>query len=225
VACSCCDFTGPAGQQFDAKMAAKQLRGYRRGKVGPTTRLLRDGIVNARLNEGTVLDVGAGIGALTFELLDRGAQSAVAVEASSAYLAAASEEAARRNRSRAVAFVHGDFVNVANTVPVADVVTLDRVVCCYPDYRSLLDKATRHASRGLALSYPRDRWFVRLTVRIENALRRLRSADFQTFVHPVDVMEGAIGDAGFERVVRSQTAAWTADIYLRRSGGGTSVPS
>ena len=152
MACSCCDFTGPAGQQFNAKKAAKQLRGYRRGKVGPTTRLLRDGPLKARLTAGTVLDVGAGIGALTFELLDRGFQSAVAVEASSAYLAAAAEDAARRDRSQAVAFLNGDFVDVANKVPIADVVTLDRVVCCYPDYRSLLDEATRRASRGLALS-------------------------------------------------------------------------
>jgi SAM-dependent methyltransferase len=225
VACSCCDFTGAAGQQFNAKKVAKQLRGYRRGHVAPMTRLLRDGVVKARLNAGTVLDVGAGIGALTFELLDRGFQSAVAVEASSAYLTAATEEAIRRNRSQTVSFLHGDFVDVANEVPVADVVTLDRVVCCYPDYRSLLDEAARRASRGLALSYPRDRWFVRLGVRLENALRQLRSSAFRTFVHPVDDMERAIGDAGFERVSQSQTAAWSADIYVRRSGGGTSVLS
>ena len=136
MACSCCDFTGAAEQQFNAKMAAKQLRGYRRGRVGPTTRLLCDGLVNARLNTGSLLDVGAGIGALTFELLDRGFRSAVAVEASSAYLAAAAEEVTRRNRSQAVSLLHGDFVDLANQVPVTDVVTLDRVVCCYADYRS-----------------------------------------------------------------------------------------
>ena len=62
-------------------------------------------------------------------------------------------------------------------------------------------------------------------VRIENALPRLRSSDFQTFVHPVNVMEEAVSDAGFERVVRSQTAAWTADVYVRRSDGSTPAPS
>jgi 16S rRNA G966 N2-methylase RsmD len=92
--CSCCDFATAAGQQFNAKMAAKQLRGYRRGQVDTTTRLLRDGLVHAHLTTGSLLDIGAGIGALTFELLDRGVVTAVAVEASSAYLAAATEEAA-----------------------------------------------------------------------------------------------------------------------------------
>jgi magnesium-protoporphyrin O-methyltransferase len=115
--------------------------------------------------------------------------AAVAVEASTAYLAAAAEEAGRRHRSGSISFVHGDFVHVAEQLDVADVVTLDRVVCCYMDYTSLLREAARHAKGSLALSYPRDRWFVRLGVRLENALRRLRSNTFRTFVHPVDDMQ------------------------------------
>jgi magnesium-protoporphyrin O-methyltransferase len=220
MACSCCDFSDVAGKQFAAKKAANQLRDYRRGQVGPTTRLLRDGLVAARLNSGALLDIGAGIGALTFELLNRGVASAVAVEASSAYLAAAAAEATRQNRSTAIEFLHGDFVTLANELPMADVVTLDRVVCCYPDYRSLLDHAARRARRGLALSYPRDRWFVRFGVRIENAARGFRSNTFQTFVHPVDDIRRVIHEGGFELVARHDTAAWSADIYARRSVAG-----
>lgn len=218
MACSCGDFTGPAGQQFDAKMAAKQLKAYRRGQVGPTTRFLRDGLVDARLNAGTLLDVGAGIGALTFELLDRGFRSAIAVEASSAYLAAARDEAAQRNRADAVSFVYGDFVTLAPGVPAADVVTLDRVVCCYEDYGALLSDSTERAQRGLALSYPRDRWFVRVGVKLENAIRRVRSNPFRTFVHPVAEMERMIREAGFDLVRRRETFAWSSDVYARRLG-------
>jgi len=216
VACSCCDFTGTAGQQFNQKNAAKQLRGYRRGQVPPTTRLLRDGVVAARLNEGTLLDVGAGIGALTFELLERGMSKAVAVEASSPYLHAAGDEAERRGRAGSVTFEHGDFVQIGEVVPAADLVTLDRVVCCYADYRSLLDEAVSHAGRVVALTYPRDRWFVRLGMRIENALRQFRSTTFRTFVHSVEDMQRLIRDAGFELVSRSETAVWAADVYRRR---------
>jgi SAM-dependent methyltransferase len=223
VACSCCDFTGPAGQQFNAKKAAKQLKGYRRGAVPPTTRMLRDGVVAAGLNHGALLDVGAGIGALTFELLERGMSRAVAVEASRAYLDTASEEAARRRRSEVITFCHGDFAGVGPDLPAAEVVTLDRVVCCYPDYKSLLAEALRHARNGLALSYPRDRWFVRLGVRIENALRALGSTTFRTFVHPVEDMQRSIREAGFELVSRSQTAAWAADTYVRRHRGTQST--
>jgi 2-polyprenyl-3-methyl-5-hydroxy-6-metoxy-1,4-benzoquinol methylase len=215
VPCSCCDYIGAAEQQFTAKKAAKQLEGYRRGKIEPTTRMLRDGVVEARLNRGSLLDVGAGIGALTFELLDRGVASAVAVEASQAYIDTASDEAANRGRSKAIDFRHGDFVGLAGEVADADLVALDRVVCCYADYQSLLDRATRRARQGLALSYPRDRWFVRLVLGFENALRKLRSNTFRTFVHPTADMERLITSAGFKRVQRRTTAIWAADVYVR----------
>jgi hypothetical protein len=113
--------------------------------------------------------------------------------------------------------VHGDFVTIAHQIPVADVVTLDRVVCCYTDYKSLLREAVSRARRGVALSYPRDRWFVRLGVGIENGVRRLRSSAFRAFVHPADDMHRLIRDAGFDLVTRSQTPAWAVDVYARRS--------
>jgi SAM-dependent methyltransferase len=221
MACSCCDFTSAAGQQFTAKKAAKELRGYRRGRLGPTTRLLRDSLLNTRLNRGTLLDIGAGVGALTFELLEHGVASAVAVDASSAYLAAAQEEASRRNRSQSIAFVHGDFVNVAGQLSPADVVTLDRVVCCYADYTSLLSEAVRRAERAFAFSYPRDRWFVRLGLGVENAMRRVRSNAFRTFVHPVADMQRLIAKAGFELVHQSQTSTWAVEIHTRYPGLST----
>jgi SAM-dependent methyltransferase len=213
--CSCCDFASAAADQFDEKKAARQLEAYRRGHVESTTRLLRDGLVASGLASGVLLDIGAGIGALTFELLDRGIERATAVEASKSYVTAAQDEARRRQRSHLIAVVHGDFVNLANSLPPADVVTLDRVVCCYPDYNSLLEHAVARGERTVALSYPRDRWFVRMGVRVENSLRRLRGNPFRTFVHPEREMQRLIADSGFHLVKRSKTMAWAADIYAR----------
>ena len=143
-------------QQFTNKKAAKELERYRRKGVEPTTRLLLDGISQAGVTDVTLLEVGAGVGALTFELLERGFNRAVIVEASAAYTAAASNEAARRGRSKDVHFVSGDFLEVAGTVPAASVVALDRVVCCYPLYEELLNEAVRHAEQGFAFSYRRS---------------------------------------------------------------------
>jgi SAM-dependent methyltransferase len=221
MGCSCCDFTSAAGQQFTAEMAAKEVQAYRRGRLGSTTRLLRDGVVNSGLNHGILLDVGVGIGALSFELLERGFSRVVAVDASRSYLAIASEEASRRRRSASISFVHGDFVNISGELSAADVVTLDRVVCCYPDDQSLLGQAIKHAERGLALSYPRDRWFVRWGIGVENALRRVSSNTFRAFVHSPAGMERLIGEAGFDLVSRSETWMWAADVYARRPTAGS----
>jgi len=213
---SCCSgpFRTIAERQFTTQKASKELRRYRRKKLVVTTRLLRDGIVRAGLNTGTLLDVGAGIGALTFELLDRGMSDAIIVEASPAYLAAGRDEAARRQRDGAVRSVAGDFLEVADTLPAANLVTLDRVLCCYPLYEPLLEATLSHAGNGFACSYPNDRWYVRAVMWLENA-RRARKNGFQTFVHPPSHMQAIVERAGFELASRRSTLVWTMDVFVR----------
>lgn len=46
---------------------------------------------------------------------------------------AAQEEAKRKGLDDRIRFYHGDFVDLASEIPPADIVTLDRVICCYPD--------------------------------------------------------------------------------------------
>jgi tRNA1(Val) A37 N6-methylase TrmN6 len=215
VSCSCGEFTSAADRQFTALEAAKELKAYRRGRVGSTTRRLRDGLAEAGLAHGTLLDVGGGVGALTFELLDRGITSATVVEASSAYADAAQVEANRRARATAVSVVHGDLLELSGDLPSADVVTLDRVVCCYPSYESLLDQAAQHATHGFGLSYPRDRWYVRAVMWFDNA-KRARKSGFRTFVHPPREMQRLIERAGFSLARRRHTPVWTIDVFVKR---------
>jgi magnesium-protoporphyrin O-methyltransferase len=215
MACSCCGFGDTADRHFNGEKVAKELRQYRRKGPGVTTRKLRDGLIAADLTRGTVLDIGGGLGALSLSLLDAGMEHAVVVDASSAYLAAASEEAARRERSSSTQFVHGDFLTVAGDLAPATVVTLDRVVCCYPAYRPLLEKSLARAEHGFALSYPRDRWYVRFGMWCENALRRRRGNPFRTFVHPPAELQRTIERAGFRLANRAHTMTWTADVFIK----------
>jgi magnesium-protoporphyrin O-methyltransferase len=212
---SCCEFTETADQQFTSKKAGQELQRYRRKGAGPTTRLLIQGISRAGIADGSLLDIGAGVGALTFELLERGFDRATIVEASAGYTAAASSEAVRRGRSPQVEFVCGDFLEVARTVPAASVVTLDRVVCCYPLFEELLTEAVRHAERTFAFSYPRERWYVRAGMQLENALRS-RKTGFRTFVHPETKMRDLITRAGFDLVFQRRSLVWSADVFVRR---------
>jgi magnesium-protoporphyrin O-methyltransferase len=162
-----------------------------------------------------VLDIGGGLGVLSLELLDAGISCAVVVDASSAYLAAASEEATRRGRSASTEFVHGDFLVMARTLSPSSIVTLDRVVCCYPLYELLLEQALQLAKAGFAMSYPRDRWFVRAGIWFENAMRRRRGNSFRAFVHPPSEMTRIIEAAGFRLTSRRQTPAWSCDVFVK----------
>src|SRR6187551_893472 len=103
----CSPFNDIAGRQFDADKVAGEVADYRKNGPGPTTQLLRDGLVDARLVSGVVLDIGAGFGALTFELIDRGSTRAIAVDASSWYLDAGAQEATRQQKASSIEFVHG----------------------------------------------------------------------------------------------------------------------
>jgi hypothetical protein len=69
-------------------------------------------------------------------------------------------------------------------VEPADVVVLNRVVCCYPDYERLLTAAAQHARRLLVFSYPRRNAVSRLVVRVQNIVFALLRREFRTFTHP-----------------------------------------
>jgi magnesium-protoporphyrin O-methyltransferase len=215
--CSCCGFEGEAQHHFDPRKAAQELSTYRKRGPGITTRLLRDGVTETQTPRVDVLDVGAGIGALAVELLQSGTSQVVAVDASSAFLAAARDETARRGLQSRVTFVEGDFLRIGDDLAPADVVTLDRVVCCYPLYEPLLAEALRHANHCIALSYPRDKFYVRAGMALENLQRRLSSNPFRTYLHSPVAMDRIIRDAGFTLARRRETWLWAADVYLRQS--------
>jgi magnesium-protoporphyrin O-methyltransferase len=177
--------------------------------------MLRDLLTAPSPTSRTLLDIGAGIGVLTFELLHAGFGHATAVDASSAYVAAGREEAACRHLIGSVDWVEGDFVELASRLPPADVVTLDRVVCCYPAYEPLLNAALDRADQVVGLSYPRDRWSVRAVIALENGLRWLRGGAFRTFVHSPAGMVALLQTRGFRLVGRSTTVAWSVDVYAK----------
>jgi hypothetical protein len=161
------------------------------------------------------LDIGGGIGVLSLELLAAGVSAATHVEAASAYSDVAAQEAGSRRVGDRLRLVQADAVDADARLPDAELVALDRVVCCYPDWVALLNVAAKHCRRHLALSYPRDRWYVRLFVRLDNGRRRLARNTFRTFVHPVSEMERFLTKAGFTRVDERNGFAWAVAIYAR----------
>ena len=63
---ACCStFECAADQQFNEKKAAEELKRYRTKGPGPTTRLLQQGLEHGGCLNGTLLDIGSGIGLLT----------------------------------------------------------------------------------------------------------------------------------------------------------------
>jgi Methyltransferase domain len=206
-------------RQFGPASAAADLRRFRRRGPGVTTRMLLRGIRPNLPRGATLLDVGGGIGALHHELLDQGVTRAWQVEPSAAYLRASKEEAGRRGHADRIEFVHGELSMASNQVPSTDLVTLDRVVCCDPDYERLLGLALEKARRLFGFSFPRDRWGVRGVLALVNCYRRSRGVAFRGFVHPPERMEALILARGFGRVFSDRSTAWQVGVYARQTTG------
>jgi 2-polyprenyl-3-methyl-5-hydroxy-6-metoxy-1,4-benzoquinol methylase len=210
---ACCTRYCAAEKKFDSKVAERDLRRYRRRGPNGITRLLVSELRLWPLEGAELLDIGGGIGVICAELADKAA-AATLVEASPAYLEVARRAVLSRFAERAQ-FVQGDFVSLAETLPDADVATLDRVVCCYPDAEALLGAAAARARRLVAFTYPRDRWYMRGVTRLQNFLRRLKGSEFRTFVHPPQRMRAVLEATGLVHAAQSGTIAWALDLYRR----------
>jgi magnesium-protoporphyrin O-methyltransferase len=163
----------------------------------------------------TLLDVGGGIGAVQLELLGAGAAHATSVEASSAYIEAARKQAEAAGFAQRIRYVHGDFTELAALVGPADIVTLDRVICCYHDVRGLVSKSAAKARRLYGLVYPRDRLPVRLVLFLENLMLRLRRSPFRAFVHATELVDRLVREAGLRPLLQENTFAWQVVVYER----------
>ncbi|HEX5003973.1 MAG TPA: class I SAM-dependent methyltransferase [Gemmatimonadales bacterium] len=213
---SCCRSTRDVtARQFDERRVRVELASYRKRGPGPTTRRLLEGLRSAGAARGTLLDIGSGVGVLTFELLAAGCDSATCIDLSPAALQVGGEEARRRGLGGRIVYQEGDFAEPGAQRPTADLVALDRVVCCYPDLGPLLDAAARHSREFLAMSYPRDVWYVRLGFRCLNLVRGLGGNGFRIFLHPPERIAGILSEAGFALVSRVATPVWSVDILRR----------
>jgi magnesium-protoporphyrin O-methyltransferase len=206
---------------FDGNAARRELADYRRRGATGTTRDLLDAIRSEGVADATVLDIGGGVGVIGAELLAAGAASLVDVDASRPYLDAARSEMERRGFGQRSTFRHGDFVALADEIEPAEIVTLDRVVCCYGDWVALIDRSAARASRLYGLVFPRDRWWMRVVVVLENAGMRVFRRGFRFYVHPERAVDARIRAAGFEPIHHDRGIAWQSVVYRRTRPAAT----
>jgi magnesium-protoporphyrin O-methyltransferase len=211
---NCCD-TKNYDAVFGEKRARSDLKRYRKKGPAKTTRLLIDALKGAGVEDRTLLDIGGGIGAIANALLAAGADSAVHVEAADAFIGAAREEATRRGNEARVRFVRGDFVALAAEIPPADIVTLDRVICCYPDMEQLVTTSVTHARRAYGIVIPRARRLSRMMGMGINLIFRIFRNPFRFHLHPPQDIERLIARAGLSLHSARETAIWRVAVFIR----------
>ena len=149
------------------------------------------------------------------ELLNSGAGSAVNVDASAAYIEAARQEAERQGHTGQVSYHHGNFVELAPHLSQADIVTLDRAICCYHDMPALVGLSSQKAGKLYGVVYPRDTWWVKIGIAIINLGLWISSNPFRVFVHPAQSVEAVVRGHGLQRRFYQKTFLWQVVVYGR----------
>lgn len=213
---NCCQCQG-IESEFNRKYVEKDLKRYRKKGIGKTTRWLIEVLEKAGTKGLTLLDIGGGIGAIQHQLLQDGIRAASAVEISSAYLAAAREEAGRLGLDNRMRFYQGDFVDLAPSIPPADIVTLDRVICCYPDMSELVKLSAEKAGKFLALVYPHDTLPARMIRIISMFFFWLKRSPFRLYIHSSQAVHDQIRSNNFRQIFYRKTPIWQVVVYERLS--------
>lgn len=201
---------------FNQREAARNLKSYRASGPDTSTRILLDALTATSVAGQSVLDIGGGVGAAHHELLKAGAQTATDVDASSAYLAAAREEATRQGHADRVTYTFGNFIDLADEVAPADIVTLDRVLCCYPDMPALVRASASHARRLYGIVYPRDVWWMRAGARVFNGALALQRTPYRFYPHRTAAVESAVREVGLEPLFARISGFWQIAVYQRQ---------
>jgi len=212
---TCCAGHCAAAGFFDSRIANRDLRRYQRRGPDASTRMLLAELRRWQLQDLELLDVGSGIGVIARELAAAGLASATLADASPAYLELARRNVGSRYGSHPTQFILGDFTTTAASLPEADVVTLDRVVCCYPDASALLSAAAARSRRLLAVTHPADRWYLRAGFSVMNFFLWIGRSPFRIFVHPTHQMAAVLEAAGFVRATHRESLLWSFSLYSR----------
>ena len=201
----------------DGLHADDDLEAWRSGRLHDATRELTDVLVEHGVQGLTVLDIGAGIGAVHLALLEAGAARAIDVDAAREYLDVAAAEAERRGLVGRVEHRFGDVVELADSLPPADVVVMDSVICCYPYLDRLMGAALASGPRLVGLTFPRDTWWMVLYMRLHNLRNRLTGRHDDYFIHPYARVVELLTDAGYAQVHDGGSRIWRVVAFRRAS--------
>jgi SAM-dependent methyltransferase len=211
--CGC----GDAFEIFDQAGAEGDRERYRKHGPDETTEILLGLLARHASPGATLLDVGGGIGVIDQELLRAGIGRALLVDGSSAALQVARAVAAECGTLDRLAFLEGDFVRHAQSVDAADVVTLDRVVCCYANAEALVSLAAARAKRALGLVLPRDGWLVGVGIRVVNFGFWVRRSAYRSYAHPNVDVDRIAARHGLRPTVERRTWFWRVVVFAREA--------
>ncbi|MBD80928.1 MAG: hypothetical protein CL840_18570 [Crocinitomicaceae bacterium] len=213
-----CEHCEGADRLFDLKGAKKELKVYKKRGALKATRHLIELLEEESFKDKSLLDIGGGIGILQWNHLENNGRDTTGVDASSGYLNIAEEVANEKGLSDKTRFLFGDFLDVHADIPEHDFVTMDKVICCYPDYKTLIKTASSKSKELLAVSFPMDGIIAEFAQWLGIMfMKYIKNNPFRPYVHPVREIERVISESGFDLISQSRSFPWHIRVYKRNN--------
>jgi magnesium-protoporphyrin O-methyltransferase len=211
----CCSVPAADTGRFFSRLARLHRIRFKLFGFETSQRHLLEGIKQQGHTGARLLEIGCGPGYLHQALLKSGAARATGIDLSERMMVEARALARSEGLAEVTDYRQGDFVELAGELNDADVTVLDKVLCCYPDVASLVDRSLDKTRKVYGLTYPRDRALTRAGMGLMACLLRLLGSSFRPYVHDPSFIEARIVQHGFEKTYTNQTLAWLTQVYTR----------
>jgi len=212
---SCCCPHSNSANRFFSFFAGRYRRRFEKKGFEPSQKQLVEGLEQAGYQNAAILEIGSGVGHLHQTLLEQGAASAIGIDLASKMIDEAKHWAEERNLGDRTEYVEGDFMEINESLSAVDITILDKVVCCYPDADGLVHTSLNKTHRVYALTYPRNRWYVRTAMGITAWVLKITGSDFRPYVHDPEMIEGWVTGEGFSKEYQNQNLVWLTQVYVK----------
>lgn len=211
------------GREFDED-ACDFCDRYKKRGLSQSSKLLLNFILQEGIQGGSVVDLGCGAGGFSMQLLKEGAGTATGFDLSPNMIDSAMQLAKAEGFQGRTKFVVGN--GATAELPSCDVVIMDKVLCCYPEWQPLLTNAISSSQRMVGFIVPRDIGIAkvpfRLGVRLVNFFAK-RRGNIQFYLHPLNMVDRTLRESGFTQLEKRTKRFWLIFLYSRRSGETSEV--
>lgn len=201
--------------KFFSKRSKSYAKRFRKNGLEKTQRYLLEGVRKEPIASKEILDIGCGVGALHLTLLREGASKATGVDISEGMLIQARKNTNECHLEGKAAYILGDFVEEWDKVSDVDITLLDKVVCCYEDYVTLLERSTARTNSVYALSHPKNNLLMESLFKLQIFVQKLFRGSFRPFWHDWAHVHRVVLDQGFQLMYSNSTIAWQVLVYKR----------
>ena len=200
---------------FDKKTAEKEHRQYQKNGPARVTAKIIQQLENQGVEGKSLIDVGGGIGALQWWFLSEGGAKTSDIDASSGYLNHTKNYAKEKGWESKTDFILGDCTDNYQKLSDPDFITLDKVVCCYPNYREILESTCKKSRSHISLTYPMDGIISQIVRSFVGITFLLKKNPFRPYIHSVANIRGIFAEQGYKRIAHDMAFPWHVETYVQ----------